>query len=255
MNKIEGPTVQAVDRAISLLKIIANNRSPIQLADLVSATGMNRTTVWRMLSTLESHNLIERDPLTKGYQIGYEIIRLAANTDNYSHLIRRALPSMERLRDFFQESVLLGVPKSSQILTVEQINPSHSIRIADYVNEMSPLHSSSNGKLFLSSWSEEELNIYLEKPLKQVTPFTMTDPQELKKELQIIRERGFGTTFGELDENENGISTPILDSEGNMIAFLSIAGPGFRFTRDKVMSAGVRAVHEANEISKSLNLP
>lgn len=245
-------SVQAVDRAINLLKIIAKSRSPILLADLVKKTGLNRTTAWRLLSTLEKHDLIERDQATKGYQLGYETTRLVDSAAQYDPLIRRSLRSMEKLRDKFQESVLLAVPKAFQILTIEQVNANHSIRIADYVNVTSPLHCSSNGKLLLASFSDQELDIFLERPLEKLTPFTITDPDELRKELQIVKERGFGTTFGELDENENGISVPIHDPNGNIIAFISIAGPGFRFTKDKVLSSALYVHATAQEIEKNL---
>jgi IclR family transcriptional regulator, KDG regulon repressor len=245
-------SVQTVDRAITLLKIIANSRSPVSLAELVEQTGLNRTTVYRLLSTLEKHDLVEREIATKGYQIGYETTRLVDGSTKYAPLIRRSLASMERLRDIFDESVLLGVPKAFQVLTIAQLNTNHSIRIVDYVNLTSPLHCSSNGKILLSTFSDEELDIFLERPLEKLTPFTITDPDELRKELQIVRERGFGTTFGELDENENGISAPIKDKDENIVAFLSIAGPGFRFTKDKVLSAALHVISTANEISKKL---
>lgn len=251
-SKQETSSIQSIDRAVMLLKLIANRKNPISLAELVTISGLNRTTVWRILTTLENHNIIERDIVSKGYQIGYETVRMAGNTDQYAHLKRRALPSMERLRDFFQESVLLGIPKSFQILTIEQVNPEHTIRIADYFNVPSPLHCSSNGKLYLSSMSEKDIDMYLEKHLEKLTPNSITEPYTLKQELQETRLKGYGTNFGELDENENGISVSIYDENKNTIAFLSLAGPAFRFTKDKVLASVDRLLFEANEISKRI---
>jgi IclR family transcriptional regulator, KDG regulon repressor len=255
MNKLknqEASSVQSVDRAITLLKIIAESRSPILVGDLADQTNLNRTTVYRLLSTLESHDLVERDSFTKGYQLGYASTRLVSGSAQYAPLIRRAFVSMERLRDEIQETVLLSVPRPLGVLTIEQINPSHSIRIADYVNMTSPLHCTSNGKILLSRFSKNEFERFLQRPLDKITPFTNTDPEHLRKEIDLVHECGYGTTFGEIDENENGISAPISDQNNNLVALLTVAGPSFRFTKEKVLDSAQSVMLSAKEIAQTL---
>jgi IclR family KDG regulon transcriptional repressor len=255
MNKLKNQdisSVQSVDRAITLLKIIAESRSPILIGDLAEQTNLNRTTVYRLISTLESHDLVERDTFTKGYQLGYASTRLVIGSAQYAPLIRHAFVSMERLRDEIQESVLLSVPKPLGVLTIEQINPSNSVRIADYVNMTSPLHCTSNGKILLSRFSQNELVRFLQRPIDKITPFTNTNPEHLRNEIGLVNERGYGTTFGELDENENGLSAPILDQNNKLVALITVAGPSFRFTKEKVLASVQSVVSSAKEIAKTL---
>lgn len=252
-KKKETSSVQAVERALTLLKLIANSNTPVLAADLAVQANMNRTTVWRLLATLEAQDFVERDPFTKGYQLGFAATKLVSGMDQYTPLIRRARPVMMQLLDKVDESVLLSVPKPFGVLTIEQINPpNQSIRVADYLNTTMPLHATSNGKLLLSYFNKSELDIVFDQPLEQFTPLTITDCKELYNEIDLIRKRGFATNFGETDENENGISAPIVDKQGQLIAFLSVSGPSFRFTKEKVLDWAQTTIAAAEEIAQNL---
>src|SRR6476661_7271976 len=89
-------TVQAVDRAAELLKAVANASAPATVLDLARSCGLNRSTAWRLLATLERQGLVERDPTTQRYSLGYAIYQIAAG-DNHDSLARRAHPALERL--------------------------------------------------------------------------------------------------------------------------------------------------------------
>ncbi|MCC3648490.1 IclR family transcriptional regulator [Cytobacillus oceanisediminis] len=252
-NKQESSSVQAVGRALFLLQTVAESEKSISIAELAEKSGMNRTTVWRLIGTLENFGYVERDALTKGYQLGYAANRLAAQANNYGSLIRRARGTMEKLRDETQETVLLSVPKPKGTLTVDQIDPEHSIRVVDYVNVYLPLHCTSNGKLLLSLLPPEELEFLLEKPLEQITKFTISNRIALLKEIDLVRKRGVALSAGELDENENGISAPIFDQQMNLIAFISVCGPSFRLTKERMEALADRLIEAAQEIANSLD--
>jgi IclR family transcriptional regulator, KDG regulon repressor len=253
-TKQENSSVQAVGRALSLLQLVAESNISISIAELVEKSNMNRTTVWRLIGTLENFGFVERNPLTKGYQLGIAANRLATQaTNHYGSLIRRARNSMEKLREETQETVLLSVPKHYGTLTIDQIDPEHSIRLVDYVNAYLPLHCTSNGKLLLSLIPAKELDILLAEPLEKVTPFTITDRDQLLEEIQKVRRRGIATAVGELDENENGISAPIFDQRNNLIAFISVCGPSFRFTKEKMLALSDRIISATQEVTKHLD--
>lgn len=252
VNK-EGTSVQAVERALYLLKVIGEYSTPVSVSEIAKRTGLNRTTVWRLVGSLENQGFVEKDPISKGYQLGYAIYQLNSQNDPYGPLIRRARKTLEKLKEESGETVLLGVPKNNGILTIDQINPNHTIRLIDYSNTISPLHCSSNGKIFLSLLPEEELRILLDQPLKQYSKNTITDPKQLRKELDTIRVQKVGICRGELDENENAISAPIFDSNKNLVAFITIGGPSFRFKENELLSMRERILEAAKDIEKQLN--
>lgn len=250
--KPDNSSVQAVDRALLLLNLVSESDEPVSIVDLTEKSAMNRTTVWRLIGTLENHGFIDRDPVTKNYMLGYAATRLAARSPQYSSLIRRARQCMEQLRDATQETVLLSVPKHYGTLTIDQIDPSHSVRLIDYIHAFLPLHSTSNGKLLLSTYSEEELAFLLDQPLIGQTPHTITDSNKLRKEIAKVKALGYATAIGELDENENGISVPVYDTRGQLVAFLSVCGPNFRFTEAKMQACTDQLLTAAKDIANRL---
>ena len=88
--------IQAVDRSLRLLEVIADASSPPSAPELARAAGVNRSTAWRLLATLEAHDLVERDPASGGYTVGFGALRIAAGA-SYAALVRRARPALERL--------------------------------------------------------------------------------------------------------------------------------------------------------------
>lgn len=250
--KKETSSVQAVDRALSLLRFIGEASSPVSISEIANHTGLNRTTAWRLVGSLENQGFVEKDPVSKGYQLGYAVYQLVSQNDSYGPLIRRARPTMERLKEESGETVLLGVPKNNGILTIDQINTDQTIRLIDYSNAITPLHCTSNGKILLSLLPDKELDVLLEKPLKQYSKNTITDPEKLRIELQEIRVQKIGLTIGELDENENAISAPIFDKNKNLVALITIGGPSFRLKKEDLLLWRDRILEAAKQIGDQL---
>lgn len=246
-------SVQAVERALMLLKFIGEMSTPLSIGEISKQTGLNRTTVWRLIGSLENQGFVEKNPVTKGYQLGYTIYQLVSQNDPYGPLIRRARQTLEKLKEESGETVLLSVPKNNGILTIDQINTDQTIRLIDYSNTISPLHCTSNGKVLLSLLPEKELEFLLEQPLKQYSKNTITDPEKLREEIENTRIQKVGLCIGELDENENAISAPIFDNKKNVIAFITIGGPSFRFPKEMLLSWRDSLLEAAKNIEEQLN--
>ncbi|UOQ44269.1 IclR family transcriptional regulator [Halobacillus salinarum] len=252
MNTTKNHSIQSVVRAATIIQLIADSPTPMMINQITEITDLNRTTVWRLLETLESLDYVERDPVTKGYQLGYAPYRLFTKTNLYGPLIRRARPILEKLRDETNETVLLSVPKHNGTLTIDQIDAPYSIRAINYVNKFLPSHCTSNGKILLSRLPSEELELILERPLKQVTSFTITETNQLKEEIEWIRKYGFSLTLREWDESENGISAAILDERDELIGFVSLLGPYHRLTKEKMIDLAPKLKDKANSIANLL---
>src|SRR5690349_267588 len=117
-----GSSVQSVDRAVTLLRAIAASPHPATVWELATRSGINRSTAWRLLSTLEAHGLVERDPLTQRYAIGYTALQLAAGA-GHDGLARRVRPILERVAEASGESVMLAAARRFSLVYVDQVNP------------------------------------------------------------------------------------------------------------------------------------
>jgi DNA-binding IclR family transcriptional regulator len=242
--------IQSVDRAVRLLKAVADAPGAVALPEAADAAGVNRSTAWRLLATLEHHGLVERDPHQR-YVVGFSAVRLAAAADQRT-LVWRARPLLEGLVDETGETAGLSVPEHLTIVTIDQVD-SPQVVSADWVGRRLPLHPSSNGKLLLASLSTEELDEFLSHPLERLTPKTITDPDALRAELAVVRARGYGMTVEELERGLHGVSAAARDGRGHPLAFLSVSGPAFRLGEPRLQEIGELLVDAAGELQDAMS--
>lgn len=230
-EKREPGGVQAVDRALLLLKLVGEAKGPVSLLTLCDRSGLNRTTVWRLLSCLVKNHFLVRDPFTKDYDLGTAVSYLCASPQRaHAPLIQIALTVMEDLMEQFQESVLLSVPCPGGTLTICQTDPERSVRLKNYVNQVTPLWGTSTGKVLLAHFDEKRLEAFLSQPLASFTKDTITDPGLLRREIANVARLGYAMVEGEWSAEESGISSVIF-SCGEPVAVLGLGGPRDRLTR------------------------
>jgi len=239
-------TIQSVDRAAALLKAVANASRPPTVPELARASGLNRTTAWRLLATLERQGLVERDPVTQRYSVGYAIFQIAAG-DDHDSLVRRAHPVLERLAHETRATVSLGVAKRFNLVYVDQVDEPRALS-PNWLGRSLPLHATSGGKAFLAWLPKEERDVLLAGRLKRYTATTVTERRRLEQELAADRRRGYSACLGELEETLYGVSSPVLDQRQRPIAIVNTWGPSHRFTVERLPDVGAMTVRAAEEI-------
>jgi DNA-binding IclR family transcriptional regulator len=218
---VNGGRIQSVQRAAALLDAIAGAPEPATAPELAERCGLNRTTAWRILATLEEEGLVERDPVTGRWAIGPAVTRLAsAATDS---LTRHARPHLEALSRRTDETVSLALPRRLQLVYVDQVQAPH-VMAADWLGRAIPLHATSTGKALLAWLPPDERDAALSQPLARFTERTITDPERLRHELDRVRTRGYAVSRGELETALWGASAPVLDLHGRASAVVSVWG-------------------------------
>jgi DNA-binding IclR family transcriptional regulator len=243
-------TIQSVDRAAMLIKAIADSRQPPTVIELAAACGLNRSTAWRLLATLDAHGLIERDPISQRYSLGYAFLRIAAGAEP-DPLVRQARPVLERLSNETGEATNLAVAKRFRLVYVDQVDPPQ-IMAPNWFGRTVPLHATSTGKAYLAFMSREEQAAALGGRLERYTATTITDRRTLDAELAEVRRTGFATCVGELEESLFGASAPVLSEQGRPVAIVSVWGTERRLPRERLADIGRRAVAAADEIKGDL---
>jgi DNA-binding IclR family transcriptional regulator len=220
-ERVNGGGVQSVQRAAALLDAIAGSDEPRTAPELADLCGLNRSTAWRILATLEEEGLVDRDAATNRYSIGPAAARLAAAaTDS---LPRAAQPHLEELSRRTGETVSLALPRRLQLVYVDQVQAPH-VMAADWLGRAVPLHATSTGKALLAFLPPEELEAALTQSLPRFTDRTITDPARLRDELDRVRRRGYAVSRGELETALWGASAPVRDRAGRGIAVVSVWG-------------------------------
>jgi IclR family acetate operon transcriptional repressor len=210
--------------------------------------------VSRLLSTLESEGFVHRNPNTGRFRLGVGLIELAGLVIIHTDLRNVSQPLLVQLAEQTLETVNLAVRDHNRVINIELI-PSRDRRILNvgWVGRHTPLHASSTGKVILAHLTETELDALLLEPLERFTEYTITDPQELREELSVIKERGYATGFEELEIGLNAVGAPIRDHTGKVIAAVSTAGPAYRLSREHILEkVADDVVNCAQDISRAL---
>ena len=243
-------TIQSVDRAAALLKAVAGSREPLTVAELAARCGLNRSTAWRLLATLDSQGLVERDPVTQRYSVGYAIFQIAAAGD-HDALVRRAHPVLKHLANDTGETVNLAVAKRFNLVYVHQVE-APQIMSPNWLGRAVALHATSSGKAFLAWLPKEERDVLVPARLERFTGTTLTKRRELELELEAVRRNGYSICVGELEETLYGASAAVLNERERPVAIVSVWGPQHRVTAERLPAIGRQAQVAAAEIKTLL---
>lgn len=243
-------TIQSVDRAAALLKAIADSAQPPTVVELADATGLNRSTAWRLLATLDAHGLVERDPVSQRYRIGYSMLRIAASAE-HDAVVRRARPALEKLALETGEAVNLALATGLNLIYVDQVD-APQVLAPNWLGRIVPLHATSSGKAFLAYLGRDERDAMLGRRLEGFTATTITDRRKLEQELELAREQGYAVSVGELEESLYGASAAVLSEQRRPLAIVSVWGPAGRVTEERLPAVGRLALAAAEEIKERL---
>ena len=247
-----GTLIQSVQRATRLLKAFDSGPAELGVMELSRRVDLHKSTVSRLLATLESEGLIERVPETDKYRLGFMLMRLAGQVTHFSDLREAARPALVELTERSHETVHLAVLDGDEVVNVEQISGPHLVREANWVGRRTPLNCVANGKALLAYQSEATIARLLAGPLPRFTERTIVDPERLRRELAQARERGYAQALGEIEEGLNAVAAPIRDASGAVVAAVSVSGPAYRVTADRIPNLGALVVGAAANISARL---
>jgi DNA-binding IclR family transcriptional regulator len=246
---VNAQRVQSVARAAELLKALGAHGGPATVFDLADRCGLNRSTAWRILATLEDEGLVERDAATGRYEVGYALVALGAAA-GHDPLVRRAHPALHALAEACLETASLAVAHGMRLVYVDQVQAPH-VMAADWLGRATPLHATSTGKALLAWLSEDELGAALPGRLERFTDTTITTRAVLRAELAHVRARGYAVSRGELEAVLWGVSAPVLDG-GRPIAVVSVWGAETRVRARGLETLGARTVAAAHDIAAAV---
>lgn len=253
--------VQSLERAISILKSFTVSQPERGVGELSRELGLHKSTVSRLMATLERGGLLNRNPQTQRYRLGVDILVLAAQVAGFLDVQEVARPFLKALSLEVHESVnlvVLDVPspgsgRSAQVVNVEQfVPPARQVKDIGRVGRRMSSHATAAGKVLLASLSPDLLTEALPDQLRAFTPATITQRARFLEELALVRQQGYGLAREELEEGLNAVAAPIYDHSGQVVAAVSVAGPAYRVTPEMLPHLSNRIVQVASEISQLL---
>jgi DNA-binding IclR family transcriptional regulator len=244
--------VQSVERAAAILRAVAAATGPDATATaLAGVVGLNRTTTWRILATLERERLVSHDRESGSYSLGVGFIDLAGQAGGA--LARTARRVLQRVAARTGETAALAVLRDGALTYVAEATAGTVVSAGWQDREVS-MHGTSTGKALLAFSDPRDVRMLLGLPpggrLQRHTKTTIVSLRRLEEELARTRARGYATCRGEFETTAWGVSAPVLDGSGRPAAVVSIWGPGDRLSEDRFAECGEIAMSAAAEIAE-----
>ncbi|MBV8357775.1 MAG: IclR family transcriptional regulator [Deltaproteobacteria bacterium] len=255
MRKSRGPvySIQVLDRAARILDCFRLERPELRLTEITAATGLHKSTVYRLLEVMRRHHFVQFDEMTGAYRVGIRLFELGAVAMAGCGFDKYARPALEELAATTGETAHLCVLHESEIVHIAKVESSFALRIATPVGRRHPAYCTSVGKAILAYLPAEALAAYLgTTELRPLTPKTITSPALLKAQLRRVAEQGYALDDEEVHEGVRGVAAPVRDYSGEVVAAITITGPVSRITRSKLPELAEHVIKAADNISSRL---
>jgi IclR family transcriptional regulator, KDG regulon repressor len=248
-------TATSLRRGVAVLSALhgeealaAGGLGVLRIAELV---GSDKSQVSRTLKILAEYGLVDRDPHTRAYRLGWQLFALASRAGD-THLLAAAGPVVKELGRTLGERSHLSVLQGTEVLTLLSESPEHAVQAAGWVGRLVPAYCSSSGQALLLDHTREQLHELLGGVrFARLGPSTPRSLADLTKRIEHARERGYATVDEEFEPGLVAAAAPVRDFRGRIVAALNVSGPKFRFG-GRLDEAGAEAAAAARTLGERL---
>jgi DNA-binding IclR family transcriptional regulator len=255
MGKIDPNKSATALRALRVLEILGEARTPVGVAEVASGIGADRSTAYRMLMTLHDAGYVLRDESGKNYQLGYKLLSLSSsllNADERSEII------IEAIRDLAEETgetVHYCVLDRDMTVLVYRAKGTQLVSVDFKIGDRAPLHCTSIGKALLAFQDARLAEEIIARGLPKVAPKTITDAEAFRAELQKVRRQGFAFDDLEFHDDMRCIAVPVFEAGGAVRAGISLSGPASRYSLAKLEELKDLSLVAARNLAQRLGNP
>src|SRR6266478_6588249 len=255
-NKSSPYRVQVLERSLGILELLCSNGPELSLIELSEQLQLHKSTTHRLVGVLEQHRFVEKSSSSGKYKLGLKLFELGSKAIAHLDWRERARRYLQRLAFDTGETAHLCILDDGEVLYLEKGEAPRTVRVPSIVGRRYPAHCGAAGKTLLAFQPEDEIDDLIKRRgLKAYTRNTFTTPAQLRDGLRLVREQGYAIDNEEFEEGLECIGAPIRDYSGKVVAAISIAGPTFRITEDKLPVLARSVIEAAQELSADLGYP
>ncbi len=247
-------SVRAVDRALDILQCFSQERPMLSLTQLAEQMGLSKSTVHRLLTTLEARRFVSRNRTTGTYHLGYRLMEMASLVLRDADRQQWVTPYLQRLADECGETIDLAVLDGPHVVYLQVVESPQRVKIAAAVGQRLPAHCTASGKAFMAFLPDDQVAAILNAGLTSYTSHTLVSLPDLYQELRATRERGFAISVEEYENDIHAVAAPILDAGGYPLAVIAIVGPSYRLSHERMLALGQAALLITNAIRREIGL-
>ena len=219
----------AVERALIILKHVASSHEGLGVREIAKKFGYSPSVAQKILQALAAHDFVLQDSDSQVYQLGPAALQVGLSGLSGMEIRKVTKPFLQKLAEKSGETALLGVKTNEGVIYIEKSLSPNAIRMDPPIGAFRPFNSTAIGKCMLAGKSDEEIEkLFKGNHFVKSTPHSLVDPEEIKKEIQIVREKGYALDREEYEEGAMCVGAPIKNFENHIIAAIAIAGPTTR---------------------------
>jgi DNA-binding IclR family transcriptional regulator len=242
-----------VTKALSLLTLFSQRQTEIGLSDMTRASGMNKATVYRMLSELQAMGFVEQVGNGRAYRLGPEVLRLAALREAAVPMLSVSRTVLEQLSAATGETAHMSLVQGDQLnLLSHCYSPQHAMRVMMDDAEVLSFHATSSGLAVLAFSPPAFAERQLAKPLPRFTDKTCTNPDDIRAALDLTRANGFAESIGGFEADVHSHAAPIFGADRQPIGALAVAAPVSRMSRASKLIIRAKVMSSARDLTQRI---
>ncbi|MGW3210444.1 IclR family transcriptional regulator [Streptomyces sp. NPDC001135] len=243
--------VQSVDRAVSVLEILARH-GEAGVTEIAEELDVHKSTAFRLLGVLENRGLVAQAKDRGKYYLGAGVLRLAGAAAVRLDISQEGVPVCREVADELGETVNIAVLDDDAAVNIMQARGTASVTAQNWLGRRTPLHATSSGKVLLAHMPPTLREGLLARSLPRFTDRTITAAGMLRAELEAVVEQGYGVTIEELELGLAAVAAPVRAHDGKVIAAISVSGPVYRLNSDRLPEVAKRTVAAGAELSRRM---
>lgn len=244
-------SVQSVDRAVSVLEILARH-GEAGVTEIADELDVHKSTAFRLLGVLENRGLVAQAQERGKYFLGAGVLRLAGAAAVRLDISQEGVPVCRELADELGETANIAVLDDDAAVNIMQARGTASVTAQNWLGRRTPLHATSSGKVLLAHMSPTLREGLLARSLPRFTARTITGASVLRGELEAVIGQGYAVTIEELELGLTAAAAPVRAHDGKVIAAISVSGPIYRLPPDRLPELAKRAVAAGAELSRRM---
>jgi DNA-binding IclR family transcriptional regulator len=243
--------VQSVDRAVSVLEILARH-GEAGVTEIAEELDVHKSTAFRLLGVLEHRGLVAQAKDRGKYYLGAGVLRLAGAAAVRLDISQEAVPVCRELSDELGETVNIAVLDDDAAVNIMQARGTASVTAQNWLGRRTPLHATSSGKVLLAHMPPTPREGFLARTLPRFTEHTVTMTGTLRAELETVAEQGYAVTVEELELGLAAVAAPVRAHDGKVIASISVSGPVYRMDSERLPELAELTVAAGAELSRRM---
>lgn len=219
----------SIAKAFQVLDCFTPENPELGVSEIARHLSVNKSTVYRLLATLQNINILEQNESNQKYRLGLKLYSIGHKVELYQTFVLKARPILEEIAFKYKETVHLGIFDRDEVFYLDKVQGSLGLQINTQIGSYRPLHCTGIGKLILAHLSEEKRKSILKKVRIAKTENTIIEETQLKEALKMIRKQGYSLDNEEYEIGLICLAIPIYDRLGKFVGGVSLSGPSARF--------------------------